>query len=761
MQALVGTSKDAFSKTTLLCYYRIVRELYSADSPDWSSGGARAGNGGESTAFITGECIRAVATFARTHNRTSEFFKRTYDLHQRREQLRKLADLEHWCINEIERVGLAWYTSTNVHLGEIALNLRRRAQPVRRIDFKYVDDYLKLLPADLDEGIRSARQHFKDALKEIRDYRQGEREAAKRRARAARKAGKQPDQRYIRSQSAHLIAESVVQQAVRRANKALKICREDTLGNLNELSKLFATITRQINQILEPAKRFLGAVLDRELTAAATTSQPAWDARELVFAAVSYSAVTEWKQDERLTRACSLLSKAISEQGLFPAGRPFHSTLNGYSLYAGGFEVARGFAQLLQKVDFPIEPQLIGRMLQLFTDNMMPVEDKAEASGIGWHTEAPPVPKKPTLWVTAIAVLALDRIVRMLDHKINERILEYFSAKRFDKEEKGLSLETLVFPDYASCFAPPKLKGELPLEQRRNWSIAITLEQMRAHLLGTMLPKDYLPSTFSCLLFGPPGTGKTTLIEALACSCKLPLIQITPSDIAVAGEAAIESRAKIIFDALSMLTKVVIIFDEFEPILLKRDPNGTNEERSIFTFLTPGMLPKLKTLYESAKRQAMAYCLVTNHYEKLDEAAIRRGRFDDHIAIYHPDFLSRAGALLDNLHKWPELGVWDEERRDRFEKVVKWTDEVSVEDLVKDLFRVSGEKKLDAKTFAAYVIHNSPKAHTGRVRPHAKSGGETNGSTRIKVWIEALERELTDSSLSEVLKKLRHESASK
>lgn len=762
MQALVGASKYAFSKATLLCYYRIIRELYSADSPDWSSGGAKAGNGGESTAFITGECMRAVSSFARTHYRTSIFFKRTYDLHRRREQLRKLESIDHWCVNEIERVGLAWYTSTNVHLGAIALNLPTRAQPAKRIDFKYVDTYLEDLPEDLDECIEAAKQNFEDARDEVLAYRIREWEASERRASAAKKAGRRPDQHYIRSESAHLIALSVVQQAVERAEEALELCKgggQKTLDNLNKLSKIFATITRQINHILEPAKRFLGAVLDRELTAAATTSQPAWDARELVFAAVSYCAVTNWKPDERLTRACNLLSKAISEQGLFPAGRPFHSTFNGYSLHASCFEVARGFAQLLQKVDFPIEPQLIGRMLQLFTDNMMRVNQQGDDDRIGWHVEDPPVPKKPTLWVTAVAVLALDRIVRMLDHKINERVLEYFSAKRFDKEEKGFTLERLIFPDYASCFASRKLKGELPPEQRRDWSIAITLEQMRAHVLSTMLPKDYQPSTFSSLLFGPPGTGKTTLIEALACSCSRPLIQITPSDIAVAGEAAIESRAKVIFDALSMLTKVVIIFDEFEPILLKREHNGMNEERSIFTFLTPGMLPKLKKLYESAKRQGIAYCLVTNHYEKLDEAAIRRGRFDDHIAIYHPDFLSRAGALLDNLHTRREADDWSDEQQARFEQVVKWTDEVSVEDLVKDLFKVSGDKKLDQKTFAAYIIHGSKKVRTGRVRP-LKPGGEKAGSTRVKIWLEELERELADSSLSAVLKKLRHDNSS-
>jgi hypothetical protein len=111
-------------------------------------------------------------------------------------------------------------------------------------------------------------------------------------------------------------------------------------------------------------------------------------------------------------------------------------------------------------------------MLQLFEDNRIPVENNGAEDAIGWHAEDPPIPKRPTLRATGIAVLALDRVVRMLDHKINENILVHFSAKRFDKEDKGLSLEAFVFPDYASRFTPPELKRELPVEQRRDWSIS-------------------------------------------------------------------------------------------------------------------------------------------------------------------------------------------------------------------------------------------------------------------------------------------------
>lgn len=760
MHALVATSKYAFSKATLRCYYRIVREIYSADSPDWSTGGAKAGNGGESTAFMTGECVRAVSAFARTHRQTSYFFKTTFEMYRRREHLRKLDETGRWRDAEIERAGLAWYNSTSAQLGEIALNLPRE-EPTEKIDSEYIDKYLNVLRQSLVRSIKSARRNFADALREVTQFRKDEESNAAAQAETCGKQSKRSrwgrDQRFTRSESAHRMACRAVEQAIERADDALKICQSngEILDSLQQLAELFSAISCDIEKLLEPARRFLGASLDRELTAASATSQPAWDARELVFAAASYGAVTDWRQDERLTRACVLLSDAISERGLFPPGRPFHSTANGFSLYASSFEVARGFAQLLHKTEFPVAPQLVGRMLQLFVDNGIPLKAAGAAGQSCWHAEDPPIPRRPTLWVTAIALLALERIVRMLDHKINEGVFSHFSTIRFDKKDTGgLRLEELSFPDYHLCAVPDDIKLELPPEQRRKWSIAVTLEQMRAHVMGTTLPKPYAPPIFSGVLFGPPGTGKTTLMEAIARSSRLPLVQVTPSDIAHAGEQAIEKSAKMIFDALSMLTKAVIIFDEFEPILLDRKATGKKEERNIFTFLTPGMLPKLKKLYGAAEEQRLAYCLVTNHYGKLDKAAIRHGRFDEHIAIYHPDYLSRVGMFLDRLYQHEGVTKLNTAQKRRFESVIKWTGGVNMQDLAKDLFRVPKKReKLLPNSFAAYVLHNSELVNVGKVRPNSEQNEEQAAPTLLEKWLSDGEGELAYNSLWDILKK--------
>jgi hypothetical protein len=125
LQALTVRPGGAFSKTAMLCYYWIIRELYSANWSDWNIGGARAAPGGLVTAFTTGECVRALWSFAEAQRNTGKFIEEAGKYLERMKELENLNNvyfsaekssnpLEKWVKAEKKRLRLSCY-----------LNLRR------------------------------------------------------------------------------------------------------------------------------------------------------------------------------------------------------------------------------------------------------------------------------------------------------------------------------------------------------------------------------------------------------------------------------------------------------------------------------------------------------------------------------------------------------------------------------------------------------------------------------------------------------------
>jgi DNA polymerase III delta prime subunit len=225
-------------------------------------------------------------------------------------------------------------------------------------------------------------------------------------------------------------------------------------------------------------------------------------------------------------------------------------------------------------------------------------------------------------------------------------VFRHFSVKKDEDLKGGLGLRELFQPDYGLRHRQNVPQGQEDQDWREEETVALSLERMRAHILGLSRRDKKSEPLFSLILHGPPGTGKTTLVEALAKSTRTPLVEITPSDIVSSGAEAVERRARAVFKALSLLTRVVILFDEFDPVLKRRDPDSPGPS-TVFSFVTPGMLPKLKTLHDMAKKRGVAYTLITNLIGSLDAAAIRSGRFDRKLGIYPPDPLAQQGRLLD------------------------------------------------------------------------------------------------------------------
>jgi|GEM_PF-2723569 len=658
LQVLASRSTTALSKESMLFYYRVLFEFYVASRPDWTVGAARSGDGGNASAFVTNECIKAILTFEQGFHLLVQYLDRTRDLcgqYRAVQAIFKSVGIdtvgspvrEHpvtvWAEGAIQRMWLDWYIATAKARRSSAFHFDRAVSA--RTTLAEVGEFVDNLPEMVGSAMKTAAKDIREARDKIRDYNKVVYGVTTIDDVAESGSGQtqadEPNRPRRRENAASVRAMGVIETALKEAEKGATTCDTETdpVVLLEELSKQFSQVARDVHRVLDPSKRYVEAVLDRELSQSSTDGT---DAGELAFAAASFGAITGWKQGKnRLQKACGVLAEAIPPSGILSSRRPFHSTARGYKLFPTGCEITRSVALLFQQTAFEFSGNVLRRIIDGLEEKAIVVD---EGQRIGWNFEGATDFERPSIWVTAVTVLALQRMVLMLDGRINAVVFRHFNVILPEKMHPDLTLNGLIYPDYGfgAYFDRPAPKASLGLH----------LEEMRAHLAGVSLgnTRDATHALFSAVLYGPPGTGKTTLAEALALSSGVPLVTLSPFDLKTEDQP-IEGRTRLVFEALSMLTHVVVLFDEFEEVLMDRA--GPGRERDPNTrFLLTGLLPQLARLHEIAQRQAVVYFMATNQLSTVDSAAIRRGRFDEWLPVYHPDPLSRAGTFLFRLQRF-------------------------------------------------------------------------------------------------------------
>ncbi len=133
------------------------------------------------------------------------------------------------------------------------------------------------------------------------------------------------------------------------------------------------------------------------------------------------------------------------------------------------------------------------------------------------------------------------------------------------------------------------------------------------------------PSTV--MLFGPPGTGKTTFARAIASRLDWPFVELLPSKLA-SGEGTLANEVRDAFQDLGRLEHVVVFIDEFEELAPSRDARPA----------TAGVVNELlKSIPEFRRRPGRLLVCATNFVATVDPAVMRPGRFDLLVGIGPPD----------------------------------------------------------------------------------------------------------------------------
>jgi AAA+ superfamily predicted ATPase/ribosomal protein S18 acetylase RimI-like enzyme len=136
------------------------------------------------------------------------------------------------------------------------------------------------------------------------------------------------------------------------------------------------------------------------------------------------------------------------------------------------------------------------------------------------------------------------------------------------------------------------------------------------------------------VLFGPPGTGKTTFAKGIASRLGWPFVEIQPARLGGQGPEREAELLAATFDALLELGAVVVFIDEVEDIASVRPEN-----RRVSPSLTNELLRQIPRLRDA--REHLLVC-ATNWVARLDPAFLRPGRFDYVLAVGPPDGEARA-----------------------------------------------------------------------------------------------------------------------
>jgi transitional endoplasmic reticulum ATPase len=135
------------------------------------------------------------------------------------------------------------------------------------------------------------------------------------------------------------------------------------------------------------------------------------------------------------------------------------------------------------------------------------------------------------------------------------------------------------------------------------------------------------------VLFGPPGTGKTTFAKAIASRLDWPFVEVFPSRLATDPQG-LAGALRETFHRIDDLDHAVVFIDEVEEIAAQRG----GEPPSPLQGVTNELLKLIPAFREQSGR--LLVC-ATNFIRTLDSAFLRHGRFDYVVPIGLPDAAAR------------------------------------------------------------------------------------------------------------------------
>ncbi|XP_010597981.2 ATPase family gene 2 protein homolog B isoform X1 [Loxodonta africana] len=217
---------------------------------------------------------------------------------------------------------------------------------------------------------------------------------------------------------------------------------------------------------------------------------------------------------------------------------------------------------------------------------------------------------------------------------------------------------------------------KLKLKQSVEWPLKFPREFVR---MGLTQPKGVL-------LYGPPGCAKTTLVRALATSCRCSFVSVNGADLFSPFVGDSEKALSQVFRQARANTPAIIFLDEIDSILGSRSVSRTGcnvQERVLSVLLNELDGVGLKTIerrgnksdwqgeckemkkneeveFEEVLNGNVMVVAATNRPDVLDDALLRPGRLDKILYIPPPDPKGRLSILevcTKNMPMGPDVSL--------------------------------------------------------------------------------------------------------
>ncbi|BCU67979.1 hypothetical protein HS7_14160 [Sulfolobales archaeon HS-7] len=192
------------------------------------------------------------------------------------------------------------------------------------------------------------------------------------------------------------------------------------------------------------------------------------------------------------------------------------------------------------------------------------------------------------------------------------------------------------------------------------------------HRKPEIMERYGLDSVANVLLYGPPGNGKTLMIEALAGEMGIPYLIITPSTVLNMYTGTSERNLATIFNFAKSNSPLLLGIDELDGIGYDRNLRVGDSTITVISQL----LFEIGELRSSA--ESVFVVGTSNSPWLIDPALLRTGRFDKWIFVPHPCKEERKSIFEYYLKKHGNFDL------EKFAKMTEWASASEIRSIVTD-----------------------------------------------------------------------------